>query len=146
MNDRTASWVKPTIEHNKLTQWNWMVSNPDNLKLGKRVDIGAFTYIQAGEGITIEDDVQIGSHCAIYSINTINETSGEIIIKHGACIGSHSVIIPKKDGTPLIIGETCRCNAFSLIYTDIPANSKYCNSTNSDNAAVAFWEKQRGLA
>lgn len=87
-------WEEPKIEHNKLTKWNWMVAHPVNLRLGKNVDIGAFTYIQAEFGVVIGDNVQIGSHCSIYSKNTINNTHGAVIILKGAKIGAHSIILP----------------------------------------------------
>jgi len=106
-------WEPPEIQHNKLTQWNWMVSHPENLSLGDGVDIGAFTYIQAEKGVVIEDDVQIGSHCSIYSVNTIDGTAGKIHIKKGSCIGTHSVILP--NGELLTIGEYAKCGAFSFI-------------------------------
>jgi len=85
-------WTLPKIEHGKLTKYNYIVLYPENLTLGKNFDIGAFTLINANYGVTIEDDVQIGSHCSIYSNNTINETKGSVVIKKGARIGSHSVI------------------------------------------------------
>jgi len=87
-------WKQPKIKHNKLTKWNWMVGHPEKLRLGKNVDIGAFTYINAKYGVIIEDNVQIGGGCHIYSHNTINDTFGMIVIKEGACIGAHSVILP----------------------------------------------------
>ena len=91
---RFKGWVKPIIEHNKFTQWNWVVGHPEGLQLGDNVDIGAFTYINARYGVIIEDNVQIGGGCHIYSHNTINNTKGKIIIKKGACIGAHCVILP----------------------------------------------------
>jgi acyl-[acyl carrier protein]--UDP-N-acetylglucosamine O-acyltransferase len=49
-----------------------MIQNKENLKLGYKTDIGAFTYINAKYGVDIEDYVEIGSHCSIYSISTID--------------------------------------------------------------------------
>ena len=67
---------------------------PDNLKLGKNVDIGCFTYLNARYGIEIGDNVQIGAHCAIYSDNTENNTHGKVIIGEGSLIGSYTLILP----------------------------------------------------
>ena len=89
-----VGWRPPFITHNKLTNWNWMVSYPSGLKMGKNVDIGAFTYIDAKFGVHISDDVQIGSHCSIYSRNTINNTEGPIILGNSCKIGAHTVILP----------------------------------------------------
>lgn len=91
-------WEPLTLVHNVPTKWNWVVAYPDKLELALKVDIGAFTYIQAQYGITIEDDVQIGSHCSLYSISTISRSGkpiiGRIHIKRGAMIGTHSTIMP----------------------------------------------------
>ena len=105
-----SKWVRPKIDHNILTKWHWKVSYPEHLVLGKNVDIGAFTYIQAKFGVIIEDDVQIGSHCSIYSENSINETSGTVTILKGAKIGSHSVILPG-----VIIGKNKLIKAGSVV-------------------------------
>lgn len=99
---RFDDWKMPNIEHNVPTKWNWVVAYPQNLKLSKNTDIGAFTYIQAEYGVIIEEDVEIGSHCSIYSHNTINEkipkedliTRGKVHLKKGCCIGSHTIILP----------------------------------------------------
>ena len=65
-------WKKPLIKEGKLTKYNWLVQGVKNLKLGNKTDIGAFTYIQAKSDVVIEDLVQIGSHCSIYSQSTID--------------------------------------------------------------------------
>ena len=66
------NWKKPEVKHNVPTPWQWMVSYPENLTILNHVDIGAFTYIQAEAGVELHDDVEIGSHCAIFSVNSIN--------------------------------------------------------------------------
>lgn len=91
---KSKNWIPPKIEHNKLTQWNWMVGHPKNLRLGKYVDIGAFCYINARFGVEIGDYTQFGSHCSIYSHNTINNTEGKVVIGEHCRIGSHSLILP----------------------------------------------------
>jgi len=88
-----------------------------NLKLGKYVDIGAFTYINAKYGVEIQDFVQIGSHCSLYSYSTIDNKKGKIVIKRNARIGSHSVVMPN-----ITIGENSIIGAFSFVNKDIPDN------------------------
>jgi acetyltransferase-like isoleucine patch superfamily enzyme len=56
--------------------------------------IGAFTHINAKHGVTIEDFVQIGSDCSIYSFSTIDEKTGPVTLKKGCRVGSHSVVMP----------------------------------------------------
>ena len=122
--DKKKKWKRPRIKHNKLTKWNWMVSHPEKLILGDNVDIGAFTYIQAVNGIIIEDDVQIGAHSSIYSKNTIDDTKGIIHIRRGARIGAGSVILPIPNRT-LTIGTNSVIGALSLVKQSIPSNSIY---------------------
>ena len=62
-NKRFINWKSPNIKDGVLNDYNWLVQNVNNLKLGKFTDIGAFTYMNAKYGININDYVQIGSHC-----------------------------------------------------------------------------------
>lgn len=117
MKDRFENWKYPRIEEGKLTQYNWLVQYKDNLKLGKKTDIGAFTYINAKYGVIIEDCVQIGSHCSIYSASTIDDKKGKVILKKNCRIGTHSAIMPG-----VTIGENSVVGAFSFIEKNIPAN------------------------
>ena len=80
-------------------------------------DIGAFTYINAKNGVIVEDYVQIGSHCSIYSVSTIDNKEGEVILKKNCRIGSHSVIMPG-----VTVGENSIIGAFSFVNKDIPDN------------------------
>jgi len=117
MKDRFREWEYPKIEEGKLTKYNWMVQNKDSLKLGYKTDIGAFTYINAKNGVVIEDFVQIGSHCSLYSESTIDSKVGQIILKKNCKIGSHSVIMPG-----VTIGENTIIGAFSFVNKDLPDN------------------------
>ncbi|MBN1762914.1 MAG: acyltransferase [Methanomicrobia archaeon] len=114
---RFETWEFPEIEEAKLTKYSWLVHHKEGLKLGYKTDIGAFTYINAKNGVIIEDFVQIGSHCAIYSVSTIDDKQGEAVLKRNCRIGSHSVVMPGvKVGKNTIIG------AFSFVNKDVPDN------------------------
>jgi acetyltransferase-like isoleucine patch superfamily enzyme len=115
---RFTEWNPPTFDENGLTKWQWMCQPVSGLQLGKNTDIGAFTYINAKYGIIIEKDVQIGSHCSIYSESTIDNKTGKIKICQNARIGTHSTIMPN-----VTIGENCIIGAYSFVTKDIPANS-----------------------
>ena len=114
---RFKDWKYPDIEEGKLTKYNWIVQHKDKLKLGYKTDIGAFTYINAKNGVIIEDYVQIGSHCSIYSVSTIDNKEGQVILKKNCRIGSHSVVMPD-----VTIGENSIIGAFSFVKRDIPDN------------------------
>lgn len=115
--DRFREWKPPVIEEGVPTRWNWVVQGVDGLQLGQRTDIGAFTYINARHGVHIGDEVQIGSHCSIYSLSTIDGKQGTVTIEKRACLGSHSVVMPG-----VTIGENSIVGAFSFVNRDIPAN------------------------
>lgn len=110
-------WVKPIIVHNVPTRWNWIVLYPERLFLGEYVDIGAYTIIQAEAVVELQDFVQIGGHCCLYSVDTIDNARGEISVKKNTKIGAHSVILPNVE-----IGENSIIGAFSLVKHDVPAN------------------------
>lgn len=118
MNSRFKNWRQPTFNKKGETQWNWVCQYSENLKLGKFTDIGVFTYINANFGVEIEEDVQIGSHCSIYSHSTIDNKKGKVVIKRGAKIGSHSTIMPG-----VTIGENAVIGAYSFVKSDISKNS-----------------------
>ena len=115
--ERFDAWQYPKIVEGKPTKYNWVVQNVGGLKLGYKTDIGAFSYINAKYGVTIEDYVQIGSHCSIYSVSTIDEKNGPVTLKKGCRIGSHSVVMPG-----VTIGENSIVGAFSFVNKDIPDN------------------------
>lgn len=115
MDKRFENWQYPQIEEGKPTKYNWVVQNLAGLTLGNKTDIGAFTYINAKYFVTIEDLVQIGSHCSIYSVSTIDEKQGPVILKKGCRVGSHSVVMPG-----VTIGENAVIGAFSFVTQSIP--------------------------
>ena len=117
MKDRFKNWKYPKIEEGKLTRYNWLVQNKKGLKLGYKTDIGNFTYINAKNGVIIEDFVQIGSHCSIYSLSTIDNKKGRVVLKKNCKIGTHSVVMPG-----VTVGENSIIGAFSFVKTDIPPN------------------------
>jgi len=87
----------------------------ENLVLAENTDIGAFTYINAKYGVEIEENVQIGSHCSIYSWSTIDDKKGKVAIKKNARIGSHSLVMPG-----VTVGENAVIGAFSFVTHDVP--------------------------
>ena len=111
------NWQPPKFNKSGMTRWNWMCQYSENLKLGKNTDIGAFTYINAKYGVEIQDDVQIGSHCSIYSNSTIDNKQGTVTIKRNARIGSHCTVMPG-----VTIGVNAIIGAHSFVNRDVPDN------------------------
>lgn len=115
--DRFKNWTHPDIEDGKPTKYNWVVQHKEELQLGFKTDIGAFTYLNAKHGVIIEDEVQIGSHCSIYSESTIDGKKGRVVLKRNSKIGSHTVIMPG-----VIIGKNSIIGAHSFVNKNIPDN------------------------
>ena len=115
--ERFVKWQYPKINDGELNKYNWLVQNSSGLMLGEKTDIGAFTYINAKNGVIIEKNVQIGSHCSIYSISTIDDKEGEVLLKQNCKIGSHSTVLPG-----VTIGKNTIIGAHSLVKSDIPDN------------------------
>ena len=111
------NWKEPIIEHGKITKYNYVVQYPENLKLGKNIDIGEFSYLNCKYGVEIENDVQIGSHCSIYSDSTIDKKQGLVILKNNCKIGTHSTIMPN-----ISVGENSIVAAYSFVTKNIPKN------------------------
>ena len=110
-------WELPEIKHGKMTKFNYIVQYPENLKLGRNFDIGTFTYINSHYGVEIQDDVQIGSHCSIYSHSSIDEKKGPIILEKNCRIGTHSTIMPN-----VVIGKNSIIAAYSFVTKNVPSN------------------------
>ncbi|MDO8435950.1 MAG: acyltransferase [bacterium] len=123
--ERFNNWKYPKIEEGKPTEYNWVVQNKKNLKLGYKTDIGAFVYLNACFGIVIEDYVQVGGGVKIYSLDTISDKKGKVILKENCKIGANSVILPNT-----IIGENSIIGACSVVrYGErIPSNEIWAGS------------------
>lgn len=117
VNKRFEDWKPPEIIEGVLNKYNWIVQNKDDFNLGYKTDIGAFTYINAKYGVFVEDHVQIGSHCSIYSVSTIDNKKGPVKLKKNSRIGTHSVIMPN-----VTIGENSIVGAYSFVTKDVPDN------------------------
>ena len=115
---RFPRWKPPEFDERGMTQWNWMCQHPEHLRVGKGSDVGAFTYINAKFGVDIGEDAQIGSHCSLYSVSTIDDKKGPIVIGRGARLGAHSVVMPG-----VTIGEGAVVGAFSFVTRDVPAGA-----------------------
>ena len=114
---RFKNWKKPKIIHGQPTRYNWIVLYPEGLKLGKYTDIGAYTLIVAKYGVEIEEGVEIGSHCSIYSYSTIDDKIGRVVLKKNCKIGTHSSIMPG-----VTIGENTIVGAHSFVNKSLPSN------------------------
>ena len=114
---RFKQWKRPKVVHGELNEYNWLVLYPEGLELADYVDIGSFTLLNARSGIVLEKDVQIGSHCAIYSESTIDGKKGRIILKENSSLGSHCTVMPG-----VTIGRNAIVGAHSFVNRDVGDN------------------------
>jgi len=143
---RFKNWQAPELEDGKPCEYGWVVKGVENFILEENTDIGYGTYIQAQEGVTIERDVQIGGGCYIYSVNTIDNKRGPIIIKAGARVGAGSIIFPN-----VTIGEGAIIGAGTIVPGDVPDGhtvwedkSWKCRYKIRNNTSIRpwYWEKK----
>lgn len=111
---RFEDWHYPEVKDGVPTKYHWLVQNSTGLKLGYKTDIGA---INARFGVVLENEVQVGSHCSIYSVSTIDNKQGKVVKKKSCKIGSHTTIMPG-----VTIGEKSTIGAHSFVTSDIPDN------------------------
>lgn len=107
------------------------IDHPTSLKLGENVYIGHFNIIEASNGMTIEEGVQITSHCVItthsshHSIRLYGKkyngsemlgyVKGSIHIGKYSFIGPHSTIMPNSQ-----IGKGSLISAYSYVKGSFP--------------------------
>ena len=108
---------EPIFDDKGMTQWFWRVLHQDNLRLGKNVQIGSFTVIDAMNGVDIEDEVQIGFGCSILSHSSIDGKDGRVVLKRNCRLGSNSVVMPG-----VSIGPGAIVGANSFVNKSIPAD------------------------
>lgn len=108
-------------------QRNVSITNPKSIVIGNNVTIPYGCWILAGTLIEFQDGCGLSPYvCLVASSfeyaenNRKLEVSGEIIIKKGAWVGSHSTVL--KDS---IIGENSIIVANSLVNRKIPASTIY---------------------
>ena len=115
--------VAPEFDEMGMTQWYWRVSHRENFQLGKNVEIGSFTMIDARHGVMIEDNVKIGFGCAILSHSSIDSKSGQVVLRRGSKIGANSVIMPGVEiGKEAIIGSN------SFVNRNVPSGEVWIGS------------------
>ena len=103
-----------------------------NIKIGSNIHIGCFDFLCGGNGIELEDFVQLSSRVSLYSANDdysghslvgpcISDEfkpglqKGKILLKKHTLIGTNSVVMPG-----ITTGEGCAIGAFSFVNNDIP--------------------------
>ncbi len=97
-----------------------------DVSLGNKVSMAAYVHIWGEGGVSIGDEVMIGSHTAIVSIthekkaermwNT--EVKKSVVIGDNVWIGSHCVVMPGVE-----IGQGSIIGAGSIVTKNVPENT-----------------------
>ena len=120
---KERDWIAPSFDETGMTQWGWRVSHRENFKLGKHVEIGSFTMIDAHEGVTIEDNAMVGFGCVILSYSSIDNKTGRVVLRKGCKVGANSVIMPGVE-----VGEGAVIGSNSFVSHNVPANEVWFGS------------------
>ena len=112
-----------------------IASKTGKIVIGNNVGISNSSFFSQNS-ITIEDDVMIGGSCKIYDtdfhsieyekrmrIPDVNIKTKPVIIKKGAFIGAHSIILKG-----VTIGENAVIGAGSVVTKNIPSNEVWAGN------------------
>ncbi|MEY3050101.1 MAG: hypothetical protein RL365_2139 [Bacteroidota bacterium] len=107
------------------------IDHPDSLSMAQGVYIGHFNVLEASHGLTIEEGVQVTTHCVITTHSShqsirlygasyagkemIGYVKGSVTIGKYSFIGPHSTVMP---GT--IIGKGSLVHAYSYVKGEFP--------------------------
>ena len=107
------------------------IDHPSSLSLAQGVYIGHFNVVEASHGLTIEEGVQITTHCVITTHSShqsirlygasyagkemIGYVKGSVTVGKYSFIGPHSTVMP---GT--IIGKGSLVHAYSYVRGEFP--------------------------
>ena len=103
------NWKKPDISKDGYSIYGWRCMHPENLKLGKYVDIAHGVFINANYGVSINDCSELGPFCSVLTNNTENGTKGPITIGKHCLIGAYCLILPNS-----IISDNTKIPAYSI--------------------------------
>ena len=124
-----------SIVNNKLT-----VVRPQNVKIGKNVNIMNRVLMMSAGGITIEDNVRIAANVQLISNNhdpydRYVITCKQILIKEGAWIGAGATILPG-----VTVGKYAIVGANSVVSKDIP---DYAVAVGTPAKVVKYLDKTK---
>jgi maltose O-acetyltransferase len=110
-----------TLPESSSIHWRAEFYAPERIVVGEHVIIGDTAFLDGRSGLTIGDNVNVGSHVSIYTrehdVNspTFAETGGPVVIGDRAWVSSHSVVLPG-----ITIGEGAVVAAGAIVTKDVP--------------------------
>lgn len=109
-----------TLPASSSIHWRAEFYAPEGIVVGEHVTIGDSAFLDGRSGLTIGDNVNLGSHVSIYTrehdVNspTFAETGAPVVIGDRAWVSSHSVVLPG-----VTVGEGAVVAAAAVVTKDV---------------------------
>lgn len=110
------------IPRSSSIHWRAEFYAPERIVVGENCTIGDSCFLDGRSGLTIGNNVNLGSHVSIYTrehdVNSpvFAETGGPVSIGDYAWVSSHTIILPG-----VTIGEGAVVAAGAVVTKDVPA-------------------------
>lgn len=101
--------------------WRAEFYAPERIEVGPHVVIGDSCFLDGRSGLTIGENVNLGSHVSIYTREhdvqspDFAETGAPVVIERYAWVASHAVVLPG-----VTIGEGAVVAAAAVVTKDVP--------------------------
>jgi maltose O-acetyltransferase len=109
-----------TLPETSSIHWRAEFYAPERIVVGEHVIIGDSAFLDGRSGLSIGDNVNLGSHVSIYTrehdVNspTFAETGAPVVIGDRAWVSSHSIVLPG-----VTIGEGAVVAAGAVVTKDV---------------------------
>ncbi len=110
-----------TLPRNSSIHWRAEFYEPEHIVIGDRVTIGDSCFLDGRSGLTIGDNVNLGSHVSIYTREhdvdspSFAETGGPVLVGEHAWIASHAIVLPG-----VTVGRGAVVAAGAVVTKDVP--------------------------
>ncbi len=124
-----------TLPESSSIHWRAEFYAPERIVVGEHVIIGDSAFLDGRSGLTIGNNVNLGSHVSIYTrehdVNspTFAETGGPVTIGDRAWVSSHSVVLPG-----IAIGEGAVVAAGAIVTKDVRRTRSWAATRPSPSA------------
>jgi maltose O-acetyltransferase len=102
--------------------WRAEFYAPERIRVGEHCTIGDAAFLDGRSGLTIGDNVNLGSHVTIYTRQhavdspDFAEVGAPVVIKDYAWVSSHSILLPG-----VTVGEGAVVAAGAVVARSVPA-------------------------
>ncbi|WP_435199843.1 acyltransferase [Janibacter sp. GS2] len=111
-----------SIPDSSSIHWRAEFYAPEGIVIGEHVTIGDTCFLDGRSGLSIGDNVNLGSHVRIYTREhdvdspTFAETGDPVVIDDHAWVASHAILLPG-----VVIGRGAVVAAGSVVTKDVEA-------------------------